>query len=141
MSIKDFEEYIKLGIVKKQSPDIQRALSLTKEAEEKKIFLDISLKNISEENMNYNFIVDSCYDILMELIRAKMFIKGYNASNSHEAEVSYLEIMGFSQNEIRFMDELRYYRNKIKYYGQRLNKEYAEKVLNFMNEIYKKIKA
>lgn len=135
-----FEEFLTTGIVKKQMPNRERALSLLKEAEEKKNFLEISLKSIPNEQMNANFIVDYCYDILMELIRARMFIDGCNAGNSHEAEVSYLENLGFQESEIRFMNEVRYYRNGTKYYGTLLSKAYAEKVMEFMNKIYPKLK-
>jgi hypothetical protein len=91
--------------------------------------------------MNANFIADYCYDILMEIIRAKMFLDGYNANNSHEAEVSYLRTLGFSEADVAFMDELRYYRNGIKYYGTILDKNYADKVLAFMSKNYSKIKS
>ena len=46
----------------------------------------------------------------MELIRAKVLIDGY-ATASHEAEVSYMRNLGFSEHDVRFMDELRYHRN------------------------------
>lgn len=140
MISKKFEEFLTNGIVKKQIPNRERALSLLKEAEEKKNFLGISLKSIPNEQMNANFIVDYCYDITMELIRAKMFIDGYNAGNSHEAEVSYLENLGFREPEIRFMNEVRYYRNGTKYYGTKLSKTYAEKVMTFANKIYPKFR-
>ena len=138
--LKSFEEFVSIGIVKKQSPNRQRALSLIKEAEEKEKFLDVSLKKIPTEQMNTNFIVDYCYDIMMELIRAKMFIDGYNAGNSHEAEVSYMEKLGFSNIEVRFMDEIRYYRNGTKYYGTIVEKEYAFKVLHFMEKMLPRLK-
>ena len=138
--LKSFEEFVSIGIVKKQSPNRQRALSLIKEAEEKEKFLDVSLKKIPTEQMNTNFIVDYCYDIMMELIRAKMFIDGYNAGNSHEAEVSYMEKLGFSNIEVRFMDEIRYYRNGTKYYGTIVEKEYAFKVLYFMEKMLPRLK-
>ncbi len=139
--MKKFEEFIQEGTIKKQSPNKSRALSIVKEVEEKKAFLELSLKSISKDKMNSNFVVDYCYDILMEITRAKMFLDGYNAGNSHQAEVSYLKFLGFSEAEITFMDELRYYRNGMKYYGTRLEKDYAEKVLNFMNYKYPKLKA
>lgn len=140
MTLRKFAEYVMEGVVKKQTPNKQRALSLLKESEEKKNFLEISLKNIPKEKMNANFIVDYCYDIIMELLRAKMFIDGYNAWNSHEAEVSYMLILGFSEADTKFMDEMRYYRNGIKYYGTILNREYAKKSLEFTNRIYPKLK-
>jgi len=138
--MKRFEEFVQTGIVKKQSSNKNRASALIKEAEEKKIFLDLSLKSIPKDKMNSNFIIDYCYDILMEIIRAKMFIDGYNAGNSHEAEVSYLRVLGFSEADINFMDELRYHRNGTKYYGAILDKTYAEECLSFMNKIHPKIK-
>ncbi len=140
MSLKKFEEFIASGVVRKQPPNRQRALSLTNESEEKKKFLEISLKIIPAEEMNANFIVDYCYDITMELIRAKLFLDGYNAGSSHEAEVAYLRNLGFLESEVRFMDEIRYYRNGIKYYGVILDKNYAEKVLEFMQKNYAKLK-
>lgn len=140
MNLKGFEEFIKLGKVKRQTPNAHRALSIAKEVEGKRDFLDVSLKNIPTDKMNPNFIVDSCYDILMELIRAKMLLDGYNSGSSHEAEVSYMRNLGFSEFDIRFMDDLRYYRNGTKYYGTILTKEYADEVLKFMKKIYPKIK-
>ena len=77
---------------------------------------------------------------MMELIRGVMFIDGYNAGSSHEAEVSYLKKLNFIESEIIFMDELRYYRNGIKYYGTVLDMEYAEKVLKFSEKIVPRLK-
>src|SRR3989338_7781252 len=129
MKLKSFDEFLRSGVVKKQTPNHQRAFSLLAEAERKKDFLKISLQSIPKEKMSANFIVDHCYDIIIELIRAKMFIDGYNAGNSHDAEVSYMKNLSFAESEIIFMDELRYYRNGIKYYGTMLDMEYAQKVL------------
>ena len=139
MAIKEFEEYIARGIVKKQLKNKQRSLSLIKEAEEKKDFLKTTIKNIPAEKMNANFIIDYCYDILMELIRSKMYADGYNAENSHEAEVSYLKVIGFSEADLRFIDELRYNRNGIKYYGIKFEINYANKVKDFMERLYVKL--
>jgi hypothetical protein len=68
-----------------------------------------------------------------------MFIDGFNAGNSHEAEISYLKILRFEEIDVRFMDELRYYRNGTKYYGTVIGKDYAEEVLKFMNKNYSKL--
>lgn len=72
MSLRKFEEFMKSGFVKKQTQNNERAESLIQESEEKYKFLQIAIKNIPDKQMNPNFIVESCYDILMELIRAKM---------------------------------------------------------------------
>jgi len=140
MNSRDFREFVESGIVKRQTPNKERALSIVRETEEKKQFLEISLKSIPNEKMYPNFIVDQCYDILMELVRAKMLIDGYNPGGSHEAEVSYLRILGFSEQDVRFMNEMRYYRNGTKYYGTILTMEYAENTIEFMNRIYTKLR-
>ena len=140
MTLRKFEEYIKDRIVRKQTPNRHRALSLIKESQEKEDFLEVSLKTIPEEEMSANFIVDYCYDIVMELLRARMFMDGYNAGNSHEAEVSYMIVLGFSEADANFMDEIRYYRNGTKYYGTILDMEYADKVKEFTGRISSKLK-
>ncbi|MGV8171149.1 MAG: hypothetical protein ACP5OA_00475 [Candidatus Woesearchaeota archaeon] len=137
--MKDFKEFIKNGVVKKQSPNRQRALSLIAETAEKKRYLDIIIQLVPKEKWNPNVIVDQCYDIFMELLRAKMFLDGYNAGNSHEAEVSYMTVLGFTEPETKYMDEIRYYRNGTKYYGTMLNTKYAENVIKFLNKTYPKL--
>jgi len=133
--MKKFQEYIKEGIVRKRTPNRQRAISLMEESDKKKAFLDISMKSIPKDKMSSNFIADYCYDIIMELLRAKMVLEGLNAGNSHEAEVSYMLMLGFTEEDAKTMDELRYYRNGIKYYGTILDMEYALKALQFMQKV------
>ncbi|MEK6616644.1 MAG: hypothetical protein AABZ32_11150 [Bacteroidota bacterium] len=115
MNLKQFQEYIAMGLAKKQSPNINRASYILAEAKSKRQFLDVALASIAPEEMNPNFLVDFCYDLIMELVRAKMLIDGFNAGNSHEAEVSYMRNLGFQETEVNFMDEVRYYRNGTKY--------------------------
>ena len=57
-----------------------------------------------------------------------MLLEGYNASGlgAHEAEVSYLRVLGFSENDVQFADQLRFFRNGMLYYGTMLDKEYAK---------------
>jgi hypothetical protein len=138
--MKKFEDFIKEKIVTRVTPNIKRANSLILESNDKKNFLELSLKSIPKNKMNSNFVVNYCYDILIELIRAKMYLDGFNANGSHEAEISYLKLLNFSNAEITFMDEIRYYRNGTKYYGTILETYYSKKVLIFMNKIYPKLK-
>ena len=138
--MKHWEEFINTGIVKKQAPNKARALSLIEEAGKKKEFLHVSLESIPPAKMNANFVVDYGYDIMMELIRAKMFLDGFNAGNSHEAEVSYLRKLNFPEASVQFLNEMRYYRNGTKYYGTILPQEYAQRVLEFTNKLYPQLK-
>lgn len=128
-----------MKVVSKHSPDVERSKSLIIESEKKfKFFEKIKLR-LGFNELDPNYVVDTCYDIVLQLIRAKMLFDGYK-TDSHEAEVSYMKILEFSENEVNFMNQLRYYRNGIKYYGTILDEEYAKKVFEFVNKIIPKIK-
>ena len=142
IEIKGFDEFIKKGIVRKVTPDPNRANNLKARAEDKKDSLKERIDKIGISDKNAEDYVESCYDIIMLMIRAKMLLSGYNATGyeAHKAEVSYLKNLGFSENEVQFMDKLRYFRNGILYYGTVLDKDYAEKVIDFFNQAYPKLK-
>ncbi|MFA6073016.1 MAG: hypothetical protein WC758_02810 [Candidatus Woesearchaeota archaeon] len=134
--IKDFEEYIEEQIVKEQSPDKSRANSLKKESEQAEKFLKKIINTIGITDENANIIIKITYDIIMAKIRAKMILKGYNASGSgaHEAEVAYLRKLNFNEKDLQFCDQLRYFRNGIMYYGKSFDKEYAKKTISFLEK-------
>jgi len=140
--MKEFEHFLKKGIVKKISIDKLRAESLIEEADRKFNQLKRILTKIGVDNENANDIVEISYDLLLGLIRAKMFLEGFSASGfgAHEAEVSFLYKLEFTEKEIEFIQKLRFFRNGIMYYGKKFDKEYAEKVISFMEEIYLKLK-
>jgi len=140
--IKNFEEFLKEGVVKKQSPDKSRAEFLIKEAEQDYLNLHEQIEKIGISDRNANNFVRNCYDILMELIRAKMLLSGYNASGlrAHEAEISYLRNLDFKEKDIQFADQMRFFRNGMLYYGTILDKEYAELVVEFTKKAYSKLK-
>lgn len=141
-AIRKFEEFLRDNTVKKQSIDKSRAEFLIKESENSYNNLLEMMQKIKLTDVNANDFVKSCYDILMELIRAKMLFEGYNASGfgAHEAEVSYLRILGFGETDVQFADQLRFFRNGMLYYGTVLDKEYAEKVLEFTKNKYSQLK-
>lgn len=140
---KEFEYYLNKGVIRKSSQDKPRAEFLIKESEVSLEGLKERIKIIGINDKNANSIIKDCYDIMLELIRAKLLLKGYSSSGSyaHEAEISYLKKLEFSENEVSFLNELRYFRNSVTYYGKILDKEYAKKVLQFLNKIYPKLKA
>ena len=141
-AIRNFDEFIKEKIVKKQNRDKSRAEFLIKEAENSYNNLLDKIHKIKLNNNNANDFVKSCYDIMMEIIRAKMLLEGYNASGfgAHEAEVSYMRLLGFDENDVQFADQIRFFRNGILYYGTVLDGEYAEKVIKFTDKSYKRLK-
>ena len=140
-AVKGFNEFIKNRIVKLQTPDKSRAEFLIKEAENSYRLLLELIKKIKLDDDNANMFVKSCYDILMELIMAKMLLEGYNASGfgAHEAEVSYLRALQFSENDVQFADQIRFFRNGMLYYGTALDKEYAVKVIEFTKRVYPRL--
>ena len=141
-AIKNFDEFIQNRVVRKQSPDKSRAEFLIKESSQNYRLLIGMLSKLNVNDDNANMFIKSCYDILMELVRAKMLLEGYNASGfgAHEAEVSYLYGLGFGENDVQFADQIRFFRNGMLYYGTILDKEYAEKVVEFTKRIYHRLK-
>ncbi len=140
---KSFEEYLDLGIIKKSFVDKSRAEFLINETQNSLGGLNERLEKVGIKDNNANSIIKDCYDLLMELVRAKMLLDGFNASGAyaHEAGVSYLQKLNFPELEVYFLNEMRYFRNSATYYGKILSKEYAEKVVDFFRKLYPKLKS
>ncbi len=115
MVIKRFEEYLEEGIAKKITPDLQRAEHLRQESEKKYAFLKMMIESFGINNNNANEYIEYSYNIIMFLIRGRMLREGFSSSgiSSHEAEVAFSRRLGFRENEIQILDQLRYFRNGI----------------------------
>lgn len=139
--LKKFDEFLETGIARRREPDQARANSLITEALKRNTFFSEVVKKIEITDENANYYIENSYDILIELIRAKILQDGFYCSGegAHEAEVAYMEKLGFSEADIRFMNDLRYFRNGILYYGKRFDKEYADKVLKFLQANFEKL--
>ena len=133
----DFEAYIKNGVVKKQSPNFSRAEFLIQEADKSFIGLKNRLDKLGIDEFSANSIIKDIHDIIVQKVRAKMLIDGFNASGNfaHEAEVAYMKKLNFSDYEVSFVNELRQARNGITYYGRMFEKEYAENCWKFLVSI------
>jgi len=142
MKLSSFKEYLSKGIARKITPNIARAHSLIEDAEKRNDFLIQLISNIKLDDNNANYFIEEAYDILIGLIRAKLLQDGFEASGnySHEAEVSYLAEMEFSDFEKTLMDNLRQFRNGIKYYGKRYSAEDGKKIIDFMKKMLPKLK-
>jgi hypothetical protein len=143
MTVKTFQEYLTEGIVKRINPDFERSKNLIKVSERKISSFEENTKKVGLKDDNANDYIEYCCDIIMTLIRAKMLSEGYNASGvgAHEAEVAYLINLKFNEADARFLDQIRFFRNGMMYYGTILDKEYAEKVIVFLKRIYPKLKS
>lgn len=143
MILRSFASFVEEGIAKKQRPDLSKANSLIGEAQMRLTFLDDVVKKIKIHDSNANYVVETAYDIILEHIRARLSIDGYKTSgnSAHEAEVSYFLVVGFSQKDVLFINELRYWRNGILYYGKRVDAAYANAVVKFLEKILPKLKS
>ncbi|MBI5393422.1 hypothetical protein HZA96_06125 [Candidatus Woesearchaeota archaeon] len=135
--IQNFENFLETGVVKKQAKDKEKAKFLLENSDESYEMLQLFIKSAGVFDKTANHIIKNAYDAIMERIRSKMAEEGYNSSGigAHEAEVAYLRKLGFSETEIELADSLRYYRNRILYYGAKLDQSFAEKVLLFLEKI------
>jgi hypothetical protein len=140
--MKRFDDFLKSGIAKKRSPDKSRSGFLFEESAKSYSFLLELVEKIPIKESNANSIVKQCYDIIMEMVRGHMLLKGYSASGAgaHEAEVAYLLNLSFSEKDVEFVNQIRYFRNGMIYYGTILDLEYAKKVFDFMKKAVGKLK-
>lgn len=134
--MRSFNEFLKQGLVRKKKADEARAKSLIVGAEKRKAVMEKYLPLNDETAVQ---ITEECYDIIRELLEAKLSKDGYKSYN-HEAVVSYLIELGFSKEEVIFVDTLREIRHGTKYYGKVVNDEYAQKVKEFLSKIYPKLR-
>lgn len=139
--IKSFEEYLQEGIAKRITKNKERAKSLLEESNRKGRSLKERLEKIGIKDENANDYIEYCYDLLMHLIRAKMYLDGFSAGGqgAHEAEVAYLRKLECTEIEVHFVDQMRYFRNGILYYGTSLDAEYAKKVVEFTKKMQPKL--
>ena len=137
----DFNYYLKKGIVKKVSPDISRASFLLEESKKSFEGLKKRINKMGIDEFSSNSIVKDIHDTIIQSIHSKMLTRGFSASGnySHEAEVTYMKELGFSESEIFFMNKLRISRNGINYYGKIFEKEYANECYDFLLSISKKL--
>lgn len=113
---KEFNEYAKRGIIRRCSVNRSRAEFLVSEVEKALRGLDkrVGVMGIDEDNANS--LIKDCYDIIMELIRAKLLLSGYCSAGqfAHEAEISYLREQKFLDNDLFFINNLRFFRNSLR---------------------------
>jgi len=132
--MRTFNEFIKEKVVRKQGAKPSRARDLFNEAVKRYNFL----KTIQQKEEYSSYILENAYDVIRELLESKLYLQGYK-SNSHEATVSYLRELGYSDGDVRFLDSLRVIRNGIKYYGESSNLAFSVQVIEFLDKIYIKL--
>ena len=118
---------------KKISPDPERAESLIETAEERiKI-----IKEIDENNCN--FVFEDYYTSLLELLQALVIKEGYNILN-HLCIGYYISDVLKRGDLYAVFDDLRYKRNSLTYYGNRMDFKTAVHAIEKCKKLIKEIK-
>jgi uncharacterized protein (UPF0332 family) len=118
---------------KKTTPDLKRAKSLIETANER-----ISLiKEINEKNSN--FVFEDYYTSMLEILQAKLFLEGYNVLN-HICLGFYLKDVLKRADLFNIFDDLRYKRNSLTYYGNRMDFETAKDSIEKSKKLIKELK-
>lgn len=136
--LNSFENYVILGKVKKQMPNLDEAKALLKKAELRMKYTRIK----SLDNKNAQFVLEGAYEGAREAAQSLMAIKGYKPY-SHEATISFLRDVYaplFTEEEINTFDRFRQLRNNAVYNAIVVTKEDAKTCIKFAKKIIVKIK-
>lgn len=134
--MRSFKEFLEQGMIKEREKDEARARNLIKSAEKRKSVMEKYLP-LNEETAVQ--VIEESYDVIRELLEAKLCKRGYKRYN-REAVVAYSAELGFSEEDVLFVDRLREIRHRTTYYGKSVTSEYAQKVKDFLGGIYEKLK-
>ena len=117
---------------RKITPDLKRSESLIETAKER-----ISLiKEVNEKNCN--FVFEDYYTSLLELLQAITFKKGLNILN-HICLGFYLRDILKREDLYQLFDDLRYKRNSLTYYGNRMDFETAKQAVDKCKTLIKEL--
>ena len=129
----NWEECLENNSTRRISPDIKRAQSLIETAKER-------LNLINEINKrNCNFIFEDYYTSLLELLQAMAFKKGYNILN-HICLGYFIRDVLKREDLFIIYDDLRFKRNSLTYYGNRMDFETAKQAIVKCKRLIKELK-
>src|SRR3989338_2011413 len=132
MKEQNFQDCIEIGSTKKQTPDQARANSLIATAKER-----ISLiTKINEKNCN--FVFEDYYTSIMEMLQAICFSKWLNVLN-HICLGYYIRDELKREDLYKIFDNIRFKRNSLTYYGNRMDFETAKDAIEKTNPKTKSI--
>lgn len=104
------------------SPDRNRAKSLLETANERiGLIIDINPRNC-------NFVFEDYYTSILEMFQAIAFQQGYNILNHMCLGLFIKEVLN-REDLYNMFDDLRYKRNSLTYYGNRMDYETAKQAI------------
>ena len=127
-----WEECVEYNSAKKVSPNLERADSLRGVAEERiGIIKEITLKNC-------NFVFENYYTSLLELLQALIIQRGYKILN-HICLGYFLRDVLKEDRLYNLFDDLRYKRNSLTYYGNKMDFETAKQSIENSKTLMKEL--
>ncbi|MBN1645364.1 HEPN domain-containing protein [Candidatus Woesearchaeota archaeon] len=136
--INSFENYLKIGKVKRKTPDPEEAKALLSKALDR-------LEYLNNQNINDNtakFILEDSYEAARGAAQALMSLRGFKPY-LHEATISFIKeffIAEFQEEDIYTFDRFRRLRNDSIYKAVEITKEDAKVSLLFAKKFIQKIK-
>lgn len=132
MNERNWDDCLINKTAKSITPDIPRAKSLIETAKER-----ISLiKEINEKNCN--FVFEDYYTSLLEILQALTFKKGFNIL-SHVCIGFYLRDILKRDDLYHLFDDIRFKRNSLTYYGNRMDFDTSKQAIEKCKRIIKEI--
>lgn len=129
----DWNECISNNSAKKITPDKNRAKSLRETAKERiSIIKEITARNC-------NFVFEDYYTSILEMLQAKAFENGFNIMN-HICIGFYLRDFLKRDDLFIIFDDIRYKRNSLTYYGNRMDFETAKDAIEKCKNLIKQLK-
>ncbi len=135
--INSFQNYLKMGKVKKQTPNSVEAQALFEKA--KLLLLYAEDKKVNEKTAA--FVLEDAYESMREAAQSLMSLKGFKPY-SHEATVSFIQTYYhalFSEEEIATFDHFRQLRNNSVYNASPISVEDAGLCIRFAQKFIKKV--
>src|SRR3989344_7770943 len=96
--VKEFTYFLKQNVVKRQAPDANLARATYSESVER---LALAKRLLRSEKAKY--VLENTYEAMREAADAVLYKKGFK-SYSHEASISFLKSIGFTEQELREFD-------------------------------------
>ena len=134
-----FDNYLKLGKVKRKTPDYEEARALYNKSHDRLEYT----KTKEINNKTAQFVLEDSYEAIRESAQALMSIRGFKPY-SHEATISFVKEFyneKFSEEELRKFDRFRQLRNDSVYMAKTVANEDAQACLLFAKLFIKKIRS
>ncbi|MBW2989648.1 hypothetical protein KY358_05005 [Candidatus Woesearchaeota archaeon] len=135
--IDSFENYLKLGKVKRKTPDPEEAKALFEQSKDRMDY--VRLKGINHKTAK--FVLQDSYEAAREAAQSLMSIHGFKPY-SHEATISFIKSFygdRFNDDDLHKFDHFRRLRNNSVYKAAKIMEEDAKSSILFSKTFINKV--